>query len=80
MVQSNAPTKKSPTRASVAPENKLLVGRSEAAQMLSISERALDYLVAKRQIPTRRIGARVLIATADLKRYSQGDHPGRLAG
>jgi hypothetical protein len=40
-------TRKKPVR-SVAPEDRLLVGREEAAGMLSISCRALDYLVAKK--------------------------------
>jgi hypothetical protein len=65
---------------SVSVEGKLLVGREEAASMLSISCRALDYLVANKQLVARRIGARVLIPMADLKRFSRGDHPQRIAG
>jgi excisionase family DNA binding protein len=72
--------RKAPTRATITPEDRLLIGRTEAAQMLSISERALDYLVAKKHLSARRIGSRVLIPTADLKRYSGEDHPERLAG
>jgi hypothetical protein len=34
----------------------ILASREEAAQMLSISQRALDYLIATRRLPTRRIG------------------------
>ncbi len=48
--------------------------------MLSISARALDYLVANKQLATRRIGTRVLIPVAELRRFSKGDHPERLAG
>lgn len=65
---------------SVPTDEKLLVGREEAASMLSISCRSLDYLVANKQIPIRRIGTRVLIPIADLKRFSRSDHPERLAG
>jgi excisionase family DNA binding protein len=65
---------------SVSSDEKLLVGRQEAAAMLSISCRALDYLVANKQLTTRRIGTRVLIPITDLKRFSRGDHPERLAG
>ena len=65
---------------SVLTDEKLLVGREKAASMLSISCRSLDYLVANKQIPVRRIGTRVLIPIADLKRFSRGDHPERLAG
>ncbi len=48
--------------------------------MLSISRRALDYLVANKQLAARRIGARVLIPVFDLRRFSRTNHPERLAG
>lgn len=70
--------RKPPQRVTVAAENKLLVGREEAAQMLSISQRGLDYLVASKRLPTRRIGGRVLIPVADLRRYACFDHPERI--
>jgi excisionase family DNA binding protein len=56
-------------------EEKLLLSRRDAAQVLSISQRALDYLVATRRLPTRRIGGRVLIPMADLRKYARADHP-----
>jgi hypothetical protein len=59
--------------------DRILVGRREAARMLSISQRSLDYLVAKRQLNVRRIGARVLISMNELKRYARADHPRPLA-
>ena len=59
-------------------ENKILVVRHEAAEMLSISCRALDYLVAHKELNVRRIGSRVLIPVADLQRFSKTDHPERL--
>ena len=68
--------KKPPIRA----EERLLLSRTDAAQLLSISQRALDYLVATRCLPTRRIGKRVLIPLADLRKYARGDHPEALAG
>ena len=58
--------------------DRILVGRREAARMLSISQRSLDYLVAKRQLNVRRIGTRVLISMTELKRYARADHPGPL--
>ena len=67
--------RKPPQRVTVAPEDKLLVGREEAAQLLSISQRALDYLIASKRLPTRRIGGRVLIPVVDLRRYAGCDHP-----
>lgn len=60
-------------------DDKLLVSRREAAARLSISERAIDYLIASRALSTKRIGARVLIPVADLRRFANGDHPERLA-
>ena len=72
--------RKRPGRVTMAPEEKLLVGREEAAEMLSISRRSLDYLLAQKQLTFRRIGSRVLIPVSDLKRFSRADHPQRLAG
>jgi excisionase family DNA binding protein len=54
------------------------VSRDEAAQLLSISRRSIDYLVANRRLATRRIGSRVLIPVADLRRFARGDHPERV--
>jgi excisionase family DNA binding protein len=68
------PQKKPPVRA----DEKLLLSRADAAQVLSISQRALDYLVANQQLPFRRIGGRVLIPVADLRRYARADHPARI--
>jgi excisionase family DNA binding protein len=67
--------KKPPQRVNIAPEDRLLVSREEAAQLLSISQRGLDYLVASKRLPTRRIGGRVLIPVADLRKYARCDHP-----
>lgn len=78
MQTSNHPMKKPPVRATLSPEAKLLVSREDAAQMLSISQRALDYLIADRRLPTRRIGGRVLIPVVDLRKYARGDHPERI--
>ena len=39
--------------------------------MLSISARALDYLVANKQLSTRRIGTRVLIPVAETSAFLQ---------
>ena len=42
-----SPSKKGPTRVGLHTDDKLLVGRQEAAELLSISQRALDYLSLK---------------------------------
>lgn len=71
--------KKPPVRAAVAPQDKLLVCREEAAEILSISVRSVDYLLASKQLSFRRIGTRILIPVADLKRFARMDPPERLA-
>jgi excisionase family DNA binding protein len=75
MHASNNAYKKPSARSTIPPEAKLLVSREEAAQLLSISQRGLDYLIANRRLPTRRIGGRVLIPVDDLRKYAGGDHP-----
>jgi excisionase family DNA binding protein len=52
--------------------------RREAAQLLSISVRGIDYLVATKGLPCRKIGSRVLIPVVDLRKYARGDHPERI--
>jgi hypothetical protein len=76
----NVTERKPPARAIVSPDEKLLVGRIAAAGMLSISCRALDYLVTNKQLLIRRIGTRVLIPLSELQRFSRSDHPERLIG
>jgi excisionase family DNA binding protein len=71
--------KKSPARATLPMDEKLLVGRQDAALLLSISQRALDYLVANKEIRVRRIGSRVLIPRSELQRFARADHPEPLA-
>lgn len=75
-----ASSRKSSTKIGLPTDDKLLVGRQEAAELLSISQRALDYLVANKQLQVRRIGTRVLIPRSELHRFVRGDHPERLAG
>jgi hypothetical protein len=58
----------------------LLYSRRKAADALSISIRALDYLIARKQLATRRIGRKVMIPHGELVRFSRGDHPESLAG
>ncbi len=54
--------------------NRLLYDRKSAARMLSISVRSLDYLIAGKQLNTRRIGKKVLISHGELARFSRADH------
>ena len=76
----NVTERKPPGRATLSPDEKLLVGPVAAAGMLSSSCRALDYLVANKQLLIRRIGTRVLIPLSELQRFSRSDHPERLVG
>jgi excisionase family DNA binding protein len=72
--------RKPPLRETIPNNQRLLVGRKEAADLLSISARALDYLVSNRRLGTRRIGSRVLIPASELQRFVRADNPERLAG
>lgn len=53
---------------------RLLYDRKSAAEQLSISVRALDRLIANKCLTARRIGSRVLIPSAELKRFARADH------
>jgi len=72
--------RKPPNRASVSPDAKLLVSRKMASEMLSISIRGVDYMIADRRLSTRRIANRVLIPIEEIRKFAQSDHPRRLAG
>lgn len=63
----------------VLTEAKILVTRSEAAILLSVSLRTLDHLVAAGELSPRHIGKRVLFARRDLEVFSRGDHATRPA-
>lgn len=53
---------------------RLLYDRKEAARQLSISIRSLDYIIAAKELDTRRIGRKVLVTHASLVRYASGNH------
>lgn len=74
----NSVPKKPPARVTVPSHAKLLVSRNEAAQLLSISVRGIDYLLATRRLPFRKPGGRVLIPVDELRKYARGDHPERI--
>jgi excisionase family DNA binding protein len=78
MSDSTAERKKPPARVRIAPDAKILVGREEAAQLLSISVRGIDYLLANRRLPFRKLGGRILIPVAELRKYAHSDHPERI--
>ena len=53
MAEINAIERKRPSRAIMPADEKLAVGREEAAEMLSIRRKAVDDLVATKQLITR---------------------------
>jgi hypothetical protein len=67
MRSADGENKKPPARITVAVEGKILA-----------SQRALDYLIATRRLPTRRIGGRVLIPVSELRKDARTDHPERI--
>jgi excisionase family DNA binding protein len=53
---------------------KLQFSREEAAEMLGVSLRTLDRLIAEKQITVRRIGRRVLITRDTLAQFTKRNH------
>ena len=74
LMKTNQATPSVPTKAPSALEPRMLYDRKTAALKLSISVRSLDYLIAGKQLATRRIGKKVLVPHGELVRYSRADH------
>jgi excisionase family DNA binding protein len=55
----------------------ILVSKRRAAEALSVSLRTVDNLIARRELPARRIGKRVLIPWRSLENFSRTDHATR---
>jgi len=72
--------RKPPNRASLPPDSRLLVSRKVSAEMLSISVRGVDYMIADGRLSTRRIANRVLIPIEEIRKFATSDHPGCMAG
>lgn len=53
---------------------KILVSRRDAAALMSVSQRAIDYLIADGRIASRRVGGRVLIPLRALEAFAAQDH------
>ncbi len=60
------------------PRHKLAYTKEEAAHLLSISVRSVDYLIGSGDLKVRRVGRRVLIPRQSLLQFLRQDHPGRL--
>lgn len=50
---------------------RLLYPKREAARMLGISVRKLDYLIAQGRLSVSRIDGRVLVARCELERFAR---------
>lgn len=53
---------------------KLLYTKKETAEMLSVSLRFVDTLIARKELKPRRVGKRVLLEHRELERFSRADH------
>jgi hypothetical protein len=58
---------------------KFLHARKEAAFSLGVSIRSVDYLIAKEELATRRIGRKVLVTRESLRLFARGNHPEALS-
>jgi excisionase family DNA binding protein len=56
------------------PTEKVLYTKREAAQLLSISVRSVEYLISSHQLPTRRVGRRVLVHRLSIELFARRDH------
>jgi excisionase family DNA binding protein len=55
--------------------DQILLGKREAARMLSLSVRTVDNLIAQKRLLVRRVGRRVLISRRALEEFARHDHP-----
>ena len=61
-------------------QSRILHPRKDAAYLLGISIRSLDYLVANKALKFQKIGKRVLIHRKELERFAGGNHYGGVDG
>ena len=54
-------------------DSRILIGRREAALLLSVSPRTVDNLIRGKKLRPRRIGARVLFLRSDLEKFARRD-------
>jgi excisionase family DNA binding protein len=52
----------------------LLLSKQEAARMLGVSIRSLEHLISRQEIPTRKIGRRVLIARTAVESFAKAQN------
>jgi excisionase family DNA binding protein len=54
---------------------RLLFPRKESAQILSLSVRTLDYLIASKAIAVVRVGRKVLVPRLELEKFARRGEP-----
>jgi excisionase family DNA binding protein len=54
--------------------SKLLFSKKDAALLLSLSIRSLEYLIASKELTVRRVGKRILIPRQTLEQFVRSDH------
>ncbi len=59
---------------------KILLSKKDAASLLSLSVRSLEYMLQRRELVSRRVGRRVLIPRTALEQFAKRDHPTRPDG
>jgi excisionase family DNA binding protein len=57
----------------------IAVSKQEAADLLGVSLRTIDRLIALKELPVRRLGRRVLIPRNSVDNLLRHDHPTQAA-
>jgi len=57
----------------------IALSKQEAAQMLGVSPRTIDRLIALKELQVRRLGRRVLIPKTALESFLHRDHPTQIS-
>lgn len=56
-------------------ETVIAVGVAEAARRLGLSARTVATLIARRELPSRKVGRRRIIPVTALEAFAKSDHP-----
>jgi len=54
--------------------DEILLSRKRTSEILNISLRTLDHIVAARELRPRRIGRRVLFERREIEKFARRDH------
>lgn len=73
-------TQQTVTPSETANDLKLMYSKTEAAEMLSVSLRTLENLIATKELLVRRVGKRVLVPYRSLLQFVRRDHKTREVG